>query len=250
MAILWRHQDGDTRYEVRSAGNSRRLYSNGVFHSQYNPTQPVTGSIWDLLTLPAFFRPQAVRRVLLLGVGGGAVIRQLNHFLAPQAIVGVELNPIHLCVARRWFGVAARNVSLRQADALQWVESYRGEPFDLIVDDLFGHRDGEPERAVAADGRWFRRLDRLLSPEGLLVFNFGSPAELRASGWFHDPRLQRRYPAAFSLSASQYENAVGAFLRLPATSAGLRRELAAFPALDPARRSCRLNYRIRRLSAG
>lgn len=247
MALLWFRQDGDTRYEVRTAGHSIRLYSNGVFHSQYNPRQPVSGSLWDLLMLPAFFAPQAVRRVLVLGVGGGAVIRQLNHFLAPQAIVGIELNPIHLEVAQRYFGVAAANVTLHEADALRWVRQYRGAPFDLIIDDLFGHTDGEPQRAVAADGRWFRQLGKLLAADGTLVFNFPAAAELQACAWFADARLHARYPAAFRLTAPQYHNAVGAFLRRDVPTARLRAQLAAWPALDPARRSCRLNYRIRRL---
>ena len=247
MALLWCKQDGVTRYEVRSAGHSIRLYTNGVFHSQYNPRQPVSGSLWDLLMLPAFFDPQAVQRVLMLGVGGGAVIRQLNHFLAPPAIVGVELNPVHLDVAQRFFGVAAANVTLHEADALRWVRDYRGEPFDLIVDDLFGHADGEPQRAVAADGRWLRQLDKLLAPDGTLVFNFGSGAELQGCAWFHDQRLRARYPSAFRLTAPHYHNAVGAFLRRDVPTARLREQLAAWPALDPARRTCRLNYRIRRL---
>lgn len=247
MALLWFRQDGDTRYEVRSAGNSVRLYTNGVFHSQYNPRQPVSGSVWDLLLLPAFFAPATVQRVLLLGVGGGTLIRQFNHFLAPQAIVGVELNPVHLDVARRWFGVAAGNVALHQADALRWVRQYRGAPFDLIIDDLFGDAGGEPRRAVTADGRWFRRLGLLLAPGGTLVFNFASAAELKSSAWFHDAGIRDRYPAAFRLTAPHYENAVGAFLRRPTPVARLRRQLAAFPALDPARRSCRLNYRIQSL---
>jgi len=249
LALLWCKQDGATRYEVRSAGNSVRLYTNGVFHSQYNPHQPVSGSLWDLLMLPAFFAPQAVRRVLMLGVGGGAVIRQLNHFLAPSAIVGVELNPVHLAVARRWFGVAARNVTLHEADALRWVREYRGAPFDMIVDDLFGDSGGEPQRAVAADRHWLRQLDKLLAPTGLLVTNFGSLGELQACAWFHDQRIRSRYPAAFRLTSPLYANAVGAFLRQPTVTAQLRRQLVAFPALDPSRRSCRLNYRIRRLTA-
>jgi len=247
LALLWLRQEGDTRYEVRTAGHSIRLYSNGVFHSQYNPRQPVSGSLWDLLMLPAFFAPQAVRRVLVLGVGGGTVIRQLNHFLAPHTIVGIELNPLHLDVARRFFGVAAANVTLHEADALRWVREYRGAPFDLIIDDLFGHAGGEAQRAVAADGRWFRSLGRLLAEDGTLVFNFVSGAELRGCAWFADPRLRQRYPAAFRLTAPQYHNAVAAFLRRDLPTSCLRRQLAAWPALDPRRRACRLNYRIRRL---
>lgn len=247
MAILWYKQDGDTRYEVRTAGATRRLYTNGVFHSQYNPRQPVTGSVWDLLTLPAFFAPQTTRRVLMLGVGGGAVIRQLNDFLLPQQIVGVELNPVHLEVAERFFGVTADNVELHLADALQWVKAYRGPRFDMIVEDLFDDAGGEPRRVAPADGRWFRRLGRLLAPGGALVFNFGSVEELSECAWYEDVRIRADFPTAFRLTAPRYENAVGAFLRQPATSTALRRHLAAIPALDTTRSSCRLNYTIRRL---
>jgi spermidine synthase len=247
VAILWYKQDGDTRYEVRSAGNTRRLYTNGVFHSQYNATKPVTGSVWDLLLLPAFFRPQQVRRVLVLGVGGGAVIRQFNHFLQPTQIVGVELNPVHLEIADQFFEVGAPNVVLHLADALWWVKQYRGEPFDLIIDDLFSDNDGDPQRAITADSRWFRQLLKLLAPEGTLVTNFGSPEELRACAWFADERIHNKFPTAFQLTTRLYENAIGAFLRAPADSATLRKELAEVPALDSARKGCRLNYRIRRL---
>ena len=52
MALLWERRVEGTLYQVRSAGRTRRLYTNGVFHSQYNPVRPVTGSVWDLLLLP------------------------------------------------------------------------------------------------------------------------------------------------------------------------------------------------------
>lgn len=249
MALLWHKQVGDTRYEVRTAGHSRRLYTNGVFHSQHNPRQPLTGSVWDLLMLPAFFAPASVRRVLLLGVGGGAVVHLLNRFLKPQCIVGIELDPVHLEVARRYFEADAPNVTLRRADALHWVERYGGAPFDMIIDDLFGDADGEPQRVVAADGRWFGRLERLLTPNGMLVTNFAALAEMRTCAWFRRPRLRNRFPSAFVLTAPSYENAVGAFLRVPAMTAQLRRHLAAVPVLEQARRSGRLDYRIRRLRA-
>lgn len=249
VAILWHRQDGDTRYEVRTAGNTRRLYTNGVFHSQYNPGHPVTGSVWDLLMLPAFFRPQQVRRVLMLGVGGGAVIRQLNHFLEPKLIVGVELNPVHLEVARQFFEVEAANVELHQADAIWWMRQYRGERFDLIIDDLFSDNDGEPQRAIAADGPWMRRLLKHLSPQGTLVINFGSPQELKACGWFDDAAVYSKFPAAFGLTTPLYENAIGAFLRQPAQGHELRQNLSAWPDLDSSKRCCRLSYTMRRLTA-
>lgn len=249
MAIIWQKVEGEARYEVRQAGNSLRLYTNGVFHSQYNPKQPVTGNVWDLLMLPAFFRPQQVKRVLMLGVGGGAVIRQLNHFLNPELIVGVELNPVHLEVAREHFGVAAANVELHEADAIWWLRQYRGERFDLIIEDLFSDSNGEPERVIAADGPWMRRLLKHLTPQGALVINFGSTQELKQSAWFDDDTLQGKLPSVFKLTTPLYENAIGAFLRFDAESSELRHHLADWPELNAAKQSCRLNYAIRKMKA-
>jgi len=248
MALLWIKQDGNTRYEVRSAGNTRRLYTNGVFHSQYNPKQPVTGSVWDLLLLPAFFLPPgSLRRVLVLGVGGGAVIRQLNHFLAPEVIIGVELNPVHLQVARQFFGVEQANVELHQADARWWLKQYRGAPFDMIIDDLFSDTDGDPQRAVSVDGVWMRGLLKHLAPAGVLVCNFGSVQELNECAWFGLPAIGKRFAAAFQFTTPLYENAIGAFVRRPTGSAALREQLRSVPGLNPDLKSSKLNYRVCRL---
>jgi spermidine synthase len=198
--------------------------------------------------LPAFFAPEDSQRVLLLGVGGGAVIRQLNDFLQPEAIVGVELDPVHLEIAERFFEAKAPNVQLIQADALQWVDKYKGERFDLIIDDLFNDADGEPERVVEANSRWFDRLGKLLSPQGIVVSNFATADELKGCGWFQNQRLRKRYPSAFRLTAPLYQNVIGVFLRRPADSALLRHNLKSYPTLDTARRKGTLRYNIRRLA--
>ncbi len=249
VALLWHKTVKGVLYEVRSAGRARRLYTDGVFHSQYNPARPVTSGVWDLLLLPAFLHPpERVRRVLVLGVGGGTVIRQLRHFLAPEAIVGVELNPVHLSVARRFFGVRSQHAALHLADARRWVADYDGMPFDYIIDDLYGEDEGEPVRAVEANRHWAQALLRCLAPQGTLVSNFVAAHELRASAYRASARVRRHFDTAFRLSTPQNENAVGAFVRAPgASSAVLRARLTAVPALNPGRRTCRLRYRIQRL---
>lgn len=248
MAVLWSKQITGTRYEVRRAGGSRRLYTDGVFHSQFNPHRPVTGNVWDLLMLPAFFYPPGtIRRVLVLGVGGGAVIRQLLHFIGPAQVVGVELDPVHLYLARRFFGVRRKGVVLHQGDAVEWVRGYRGPPFDMVIDDLFGQEAGEPVRAVPASARWFNTLLGHLSPEGVLVANFASNEALGGCAYFSNRGVARRFKSAFRFTTPQSANAIGAFLRRAATGRMLRTRLAAVPGLDPARKTCGLRYRLRRL---
>jgi spermidine synthase len=248
VAVIWRKTVGDKRYEVRSAGATRRLYTGGVCHSQFNPNHPVSGTVWDLLMLPAFFYPTSeIRRVLVLGVGGGAAISQLLRFVHPASIVGVELDPVHLYVARRFFGLEHPAVELHQADAGHWAKAYTGAKFDMIIDDLYTDEDGEPVRTVHARARWWDVLTGLLSSEGVLVANFVSVRELHASAYFHSRRVARRFPCAFQLTLPNYFNAVGAFLRKGSTPTQLRSNLTAVPGLKPDLKSTRLRYRIRRI---
>ena len=104
MAILWQQTIDDNHYEVRTAGGSVRLYRNGVNHSQWNPKRPLSGSIWDLITLPTLHRPlNSLEDVLILGFGAGSVGRQISELVMPERIVGIELDPIHLSIADGFF---------------------------------------------------------------------------------------------------------------------------------------------------
>jgi len=248
MSIVWQKRADGVDYQVRRAGRTLRLYTNGVFHSQYNPARPVTGSVWDLLLLPAFFfRPGELRRILVLGVGGGAVIQNLRRFVQPRQITGVELNPVHLSVAKRFFGVHGDDVQLIEADAIDWVRQYDGPAFDLVIDDLFGEVDGEPQRAIHAGGDWVRSLLGLLAGDGAIVSNFASRLELDVSAYVAQAACRNRFESGFCLTTAQNYNQVGVFLRRAATTRQLRERLAAIAELNPRRRSNGLAYRIRTL---
>ncbi|MDX1692571.1 MAG: hypothetical protein R3208_02325 [Ketobacteraceae bacterium] len=248
MAILWQQQEDGTHYEVRQAGRSVRLYSNGVLHSQYNPDRPVTRSVWDLLTLPALFLPQDhIQRVLLLGVGGGAVLHQLNRWFNPGLMIGVELSGVHLHVAKHYFQLNNANTVLYEADARDWLSQYQGPPFDMIIDDLYGHHEGEPVRAVPLDRNWCELLDRHVAHDGLLVVNTVAWKELKQSSLVADADLQQRFASAFRLVTPTCDNAVGAFFRRPAKKRFFRERMAALEELNQADRSGLLRYQIRKL---
>lgn len=248
MALIWAASEGDTRYEVRRAGRTHRLYTNGVFHSQFNDAQPVTGAVWDLLMLPVFFGDvSAIRRVLVLGVGGGAAIRQLQRFVRPHDIVGIELDAMHIRIARQFFGVDD-SVELLHADANAWLDQYRGPAFDLVIDDLFGSDHSGPQRAFAPNASWCSQLLKVLAPNGMLVMNCVAPRELRSCALLHEPEWQLRFPSCFELRSEVDSNAVGAFLPFEVRVQQLRRNLRAVPELDPARKSARLRFTIRQLA--
>ena len=245
MAIIWQKQVEKTLYEVRTAGQTRRLYTDGVFHSQFNPERAITGGVWDLLMLPAFFYPaETIQRVLVLGVGGGAVIHQLQRYIKPTEIIGVELNPVHIMLAKRFFGITNKLAHLVEDDAVKWLNNYSGPPFDLIIEDLFGEKDGEPIRAVKANKAWFETLNSHLSPEGILVMNFISRNDLKNCAGISYKKTASFFQSIFQLTITHYENAMGAFLKKLSSSQVLRKNISE---TDDLRKSKKLEFQIRKL---
>ncbi len=245
MAILWQKIINNTNYEVRSAGQTRRLYTDGVFHSQFNPKRAITGGVWDLLMLPALFLPQqSIQRVLVLGVGGGAVIHQLHRYVKAEEIIGVELNPVHIKIAKQHFGITTKMAKLIQADAIKWLEDYSGPPFDLIIEDLFGEEDGEPSRAIKANKLWLQQLHSHLSPDGILIMNFTSRSDLKNSAAVSYKKISALFKSIFQFTLPNYENAIGAFIKQPVTSKLLHHNINA---INDLYKSKELNFQVRKL---
>jgi spermidine synthase len=198
--------------------------------------------------LPALFlAPHKIQRVLVLGVGGGAVIRQLHRYVQPEHIIGIELNPVHLDVARRFFDVDDKIAELHQAEAVEWLQQYDGQPFDMIIEDLFGEQNGEPVRAVKADINWCMTLSRHLARDGVLVMNFIDIAEMRKSECLNKQHLAKRFKSAFQFTLPLYENVIVALLKTEADSRTLHKHLRKLVELDAAQKSAALNFRVRRV---
>ena len=170
MAVIWERFCDGQYYEVRRAGNTLRLYRDGVLHTQYNPRRTLTLGVWDLLLLPAFALTPAPQRILVLGVGGGAILRLLQQFFPGAQLSGVDIDRQHLTLATRFFGVDKQRVSLHQADARQWLaDESPDQKFDLVIDDLFVGAANDPVRVFEADKPWFEMLLARIETNGALV---------------------------------------------------------------------------------
>ena len=185
MAIIWQKTKGNTRYEVRSAGATLRLYTNGAFHSQYNPNHLFTGGIWDLLVIPALFSSalnfgqRSDTEVLILGVGGGAAIHLFNELLSQPPITGIEYDKIHLDIARNHFHCHGEHTQLIHADAYDWVNKDKNK-YSILLDDLFVDGPVDPIRPNAVNQQWIEQLASMLTADGILIQNHLSPVTARS----------------------------------------------------------------------
>ncbi|WP_075187396.1 methyltransferase domain-containing protein [Teredinibacter haidensis] len=236
MGLVWRKKLKARDYQVRNAGESIRLYTNGIFHSQWNPNAPLSGSLWDLLVIPAFLMPGNQHHkdlnCAVLGVGGGTIINQLNHFFRPETIVGIDVDPIHLSIAKHHFGVNQANVRLEKMCAKAWVGEARCKQmqFDYIVDDLFvgdnvKGESFEPVRAIVADAEWLGHLASLLKSNGMLVMNYESLSSFKQNVATKDAKIRKLFSRVFALTRPGYHNAIAVYMRSEACPRPLKRQL-------------------------
>lgn len=235
MTICFEVRADGTRYSVRRAGASIRLYSNGVFHSQWNPNRPFAGGVWDCLSLPVLYRDVSRPvRVLCLGVGGGAALLQLRLLLDRPSMIGIDRDARHIAIARDWFGVSGADVELVRDDARRWLGAWSGPLFDLVIDDLFGHEIIDVTRSLALDTDWVSRLAAVTADDGLIVANNATARELR--------RVTPAFAAAGFIEGTLwqvkgYANAVMSCSRRPLLEVDWHRHLAARPFSGAVRRA-------------
>ncbi|HKJ24713.1 MAG TPA: fused MFS/spermidine synthase, partial [Myxococcota bacterium] len=119
---------------------------------------------------------RAPERVLILGLGGGSFARLVARARPDAEIDSVELDPVVVEAAARFFGVApsARH-RIHVADAAEFL-ARGGARFDLVFLDTYGG-DGLPERLGTE--AYFASAVARLRPGGVVVANFGvgEPAE-------------------------------------------------------------------------
>jgi predicted membrane-bound spermidine synthase len=230
MAIVWSQTIESNHYEVRSAGATLRLYRNGVNHSQWNPNRPLSGCIWDLIALPALYRPKgSIDSVLMLGFGAGTVARKLRELVEPQHIVGIELDPIHLSIADGFFD-CTEGCELVAADAVEWVQEEAAEPdrvqFDMIIDDLYAEEEEMAVRCAPLDLDWCRHLAKLVKPSGMLVFNMIEPRKVPHLPPLTNAALRKQFPYSKVFRMEGYENRIVAFSGSPLEGGIFKEQLA------------------------
>jgi spermidine synthase len=113
------------------------------------------------------------RRILVVGVGGGAVPMFLRAVLPEAHIDAVDLHPEVLDLARRYFGFREdAALHAHAADGRRFIED-PGPPYDLILLDAYGTRGIPPPLAT----REFLLAARArLAPGGAVVGNVLTPA--------------------------------------------------------------------------
>lgn len=120
------------------------------------------------------YRPQA-ESVLLVGLGGGALVRYINHAFPGVRLDVVEIDPAIVRVAREYFGVAeGPRTRIIVADGHDYLRR-ASERYDLIL--LDAYLDPGPLTDAAGypltlkTSAFYGALHERLKPGGMVLFN-------------------------------------------------------------------------------
>jgi spermidine synthase len=169
---------GDTpfqRIEVVDRDDKLWLYLDGCVHTHLakdGATRPTDSYVIGFEMLPGF-RPEA-RSMLLIGLGGGALLRLLDGEGYETTVV--EIDPIVTRVAREHFRSIPECVEVIAGDARPWVRR-TDRRFDIVALDVCGS-DLMPEHLSTVD--FFRDLKRVMAPGGILAMNSIGPTAGRS----------------------------------------------------------------------
>ncbi|WP_163338666.1 hypothetical protein [Desulfopila sp. IMCC35008] len=155
--------------------NSRFLQSKMSLRSPRHLALPYT----RYMMLSLFFVPNP-KRILLIGLGAGSLVRYLHEVLPESKIDAVDHSEQVIDLARGYFHLPdSARVSIHCQDGVDYIKRNRtNEPYDLILLDAFdeqGMADGIYSR------EFFELCARSLSPSGLLCCNLwsGKPEDVQ-----------------------------------------------------------------------
>lgn len=156
---------------ARRIGERVDLDVEGATFATWHPRHLLTGYSWDALTAACLLRDAGPpRSVLLLGLGGGTMLRQLRALVPEARAVAVEIDAGVVELARKYMELDTLGAEVVIDDAYAFIERCR-ERFDVVIDDLFLTGPDDVERAGVPEGYVLERMCALLEPGGVFAAN-------------------------------------------------------------------------------
>ncbi|MBW6468744.1 MAG: fused MFS/spermidine synthase [Coriobacteriia bacterium] len=181
-AVLFRRDTQYHRILVTEAGGERTLRFDRSRQTSVDVNDPVISKIRypDYLHL-AFAANPGAERVLVLGLGGGALPARMLRDYPQVRVDSVEIDPVVVDVAERFFALPEdERLRVYIEDARRYVQR-TGERYDIIVVDCY-HADALPFHLTTQE--FFEEIDDVLEPGGVVAYNIISAVEGERSDLF------------------------------------------------------------------
>ncbi len=215
---------------IRKTNNTRTLLfvrdsGEEVTESMVNLDRPhqLLVTYTRFMFLSYLFRPKP-EKVLMVGLGGGAMVHFLQHYDANVKVDVVEIDPAIVSIADKYFGVrSGDNVNIMTKDGFEYLTK-SGAAYDVIYMDAFL----KPSRDTDSTGvplrlktlKFYAEIQKRLKPDGLVVFNLNPHSTVDGD----IKNIRDAFPQTYVFELPEYGGlvVVGSLARQRAQAATLR----------------------------
>jgi spermidine synthase len=162
--------------QVVQVGDETQLILNeGVgIHSIYNPNSILTGGPWDYFMIAPYFNnppftQNQVRKVAIIGLGGGTAVREFTTAYGPIPIDGVEIDGTIVNMGRQYFRMNEPNLHVVLQDGRYFLQT-SSQKFDVVAIDAY-QQPYVPFQLTTKE--FFQEVRNHLTPTGVTVINAG-----------------------------------------------------------------------------
>ena len=151
-----------------TTGNARGVQSISI------PESGIMNNYLDYLALaPSLLQSEKPYSVLLIGVAGGTVIKQLNRFF-PNAVEidAVEIDPTMIEVAKNYFNLSDSEANIIVGEGRQYIATTQ-KKYDVVLIDAFSTDLYAPSHLMTQE--FFTLVKTALNPGGIMAFNAVGP---------------------------------------------------------------------------
>jgi predicted membrane-bound spermidine synthase len=178
---------GDSAYHrvmVRDRGPARELYFNiapqtrMLLRDPYGPGLPYT----DAPLVAPLLRP-GIRRVLIVGLGGGTVVKHFNRHYPEVLVDVVEIDPLVVEVASKFFGITPNDrLRIHIADGRTFLKRTSMKWDYVFIDATTTNRYGETVPPHLVTREYFQELSGHLTEDAIVHYHcvFNATAMLPA----------------------------------------------------------------------
>jgi spermidine synthase len=166
------HVDGDRfgDFCVLDDGDYRVLsFGDNDEQSKMDKSQPHVPQhtyVQAMLAVLLFSQPKSV---IILGLGGGALVHSLRHFDAAIKITAVELRQQVIEVAKRFFQLPlSKKLTVLHQDAYEFLAQAEHKKVDVIFADIYSDKGVDKQQLST---QFIEQTKHLLKTDGFLVLN-------------------------------------------------------------------------------
>ena len=174
-AVLFRADTQYHRITVTEDAEVRHLRFDSSHQSALEIADPYVSRIRypDYMHLALALKPDP-ERVLVLGLGGGAITKRFWRDYPDVQVDSVEIDPVVVDVARRYFWLPEdERLRIFTEDARRYVQR-TGETYDIVIVDAY-YSDSLPFHLTTDE--FLREVRAVMAPDGVIAYNVISATE-------------------------------------------------------------------------